>query len=315
MRIKKKNGVFADILTSVTKYFLILVAVVIAWICLSGIRIVKSGEVAIVLRFGKLVGESYEEQVHEPGLLLAFPYIIDEVVTIPTESVMEVTVTTHYTAGTMTTLRNNGYVLTGDQNVAVVSAAVKYVISDPVSYALYINDIDTLINGFVSNAMIDEAAGMSVDALLTSDKDAYGFAVLSAAQESLDYVGAGVTITTIELTNVSMPAEVKEIYELVNSAKIDASTRIEEANMYCKKLIPAAEAQRDTLIATANSKYAAAVAEANQDLAEFWGLLEEYEVNSDVVTTRVYSAKMTEAIAKIGTVRVVEDEDTKIFID
>ncbi|MBR2907333.1 MAG: protease modulator HflK [Clostridia bacterium] len=315
MRTKKKNGVFADILTSVTKYFLILVAIVIAWICLSGIRIVKSGEVAIVLRFGELVGDTYEEQVHEPGLLLAFPYIIDEVVMVPTESVMEVKVTTHYTNGVMTTLRNNGYVLTGDQNVAVVSATVKYVISDPVSYALYVNDMDSLINGFVSSSMLDEAAGISVDDLLTKEKDSYGTAVLNDTQAKLDTVGAGVTITTIELTNVRMPAEVKEIYDLVNSAKVEYSTKLEQAKIYRENLIPSAEAQRNTLISNANAKYSSAVAEANQDLAEFWGLLDEYNTNPDVVTTRIYSAKMAEAIAKIGTVRVVEDEDTKIFIN
>ena len=83
MREKKKT-VLADILGSVTKYFLILVAVVVVCIALSGIRVVKSGEVALILRFGKLVGNTYEEQVHEPGLLFAFPYIIDEVITVPT---------------------------------------------------------------------------------------------------------------------------------------------------------------------------------------------------------------------------------------
>ena len=50
MREKKKT-VLADILGSVTKYFLILVAVVVVCIALSGIRVVKSGEVALILRF------------------------------------------------------------------------------------------------------------------------------------------------------------------------------------------------------------------------------------------------------------------------
>ena len=315
MRTRKKGGVFADILTSVTKYFLILVVIVIACICLSGIRIVKSGQVAVILRFGELVGDTYEEQIHEPGILFAFPYIIDEVVMIPVESVMEVTVTTHYTSGMMTTLRNNGYLLTGDQNIAVVSASVKYVISDPVAYALYMNDIDSLINGFVSSSMIDNAAAMRVDDILTKEKDRFGSSVLNDAQEKLDAVGAGVSISTIELTNVRMPAEVKDIYDLVNSANVEKSTKIEQAHIYRENLIPSAEAQSNTLIANANARYSSAVAAANQDLAEFWGLLEEYRLNPDVVTTRIYSAKMAEAIAKIGTIRVVEDEDTKIFIN
>ena len=315
MRKEKKNGVFADILTSVTKCFLVFVSVVIVWLCLSGIRVVKSGEVAIVLRFGKLVGNTYEEQIHEPGLLLAFPYIIDEVVTIPTESVLETLVTTHYTSGNMTTLRNNGYVITGDQNIVVLSAAVKYIVSDPIAYALYINEMDSLINGFVSNSMIEEAAFRTADQLLTTEKDKFGATILEKSQEKLDMIEAGVSIKSIELTTVSMPAEVRDIYNQVNAVQVQKSTAIEQANLYYKNLIPAAEAQSAALISNANAQYAASVAAANQDLAEFWGLLAEYETNPDVVKTRVYSAKMSQAIAKIGKVRVVQDGETKIFID
>lgn len=315
MRKEKKKGIFADILTSVTKYFLVLVVVVIVWLCLSGIRIVKSGEVAIVLRFGKLVGETYEEQIHEPGLLLAFPYIIDEVVTVPTETVLETLVTTHYTSGMMTSLRNNGYVITGDQNIAVLSAKVKYIVADPVAYALYVNEVDSLINGFVSNSMIEEAAAIDVDTLLTSGKDAFGDEILAQSQEKLDRIGVGVTIISLELTSVSMPEEVREIYERVNTANVQYSTALEQANLYRKNLIPTAEAERDSLIANANGQYSARIAAANSDLAEFWGLVDEYQATPDVVRTRIYSEKMSAAIAKIGTIRVVQDGETKIFIN
>jgi len=85
----KQKTLFADVLETVTKYFLILVIVVVIGIFFTGIRMVKSGNVAVVLRFGELVGDTYEDQVHEPGILFAFPYIIDEVITVPTGSVIE----------------------------------------------------------------------------------------------------------------------------------------------------------------------------------------------------------------------------------
>ena len=312
---KKKNTIFADVLRTITRYFVVLVVVVVALIALSGIRVVKSGEVALILRFGKLVGNTYEEQVHEPGLLLAFPYIIDEVVTVPTGNVMEQVVTTHYTSGTMTTLRNNGYVITGDQNIAVISASVKYIVSDPVAYALQIKNIPDIISAFVSSSMVNEAANISVDELLTSGKDAFAQAVLNRAQAKLSAIDAGVTIGTIELTTVSMPEEVRDTYEMVNSATVSASTQLETAKQYRENLLPKARAQADTLIAEANSLYSNSVAAANSDLAEFWGVLEEYSLNPDVVRTRIHSAKVSEAIAKIGKIRVVQDGDTKIVIN
>lgn len=311
----KKRTLLADILNSVTKYFLILVAAVTLLIALSGLRVVKSGEVALILRFGRLVGNSYEEQVHEPGLLFAFPYIIDEVVTVPMGNVIEQTVTTHYTSGNMTSLRNNGYVITGDRNIAVISASVKYIISDPVAYALNIKDTGGMISAFVGAAMTEQAAGTAVDVLLTSGKDAFAQAVLARAQEKLSAAGAGVTIGTVELTNVNMPSEVREIYDLVNSATVQAATQLEQAKQYRENLIPGAQSQANTLLSQANSDYSGAVAAANTDLAEFWGVLEEYRANPDVVKTRLYSAKLSAAMAKIGKVRVVQSGETKIVIE
>lgn len=310
----RKASMFADVLSSVTRYFLVLVAVVVVFIALSGVRVVKSGEVAIVLRFGKLVGDSYEDQVREPGLLFAFPYIIDEVITVPTGNIIEQKVVTHYTAGDMTTLHNNGYVITGDQNIAVISASVKYVISDPVAYALNISQIDKLINAFVSNAMLEEAAHTAVDDLLTEGKDAFADAVLKHSQQKLSEAGTGITIGTVELTYVAMPNEVKATYDAVNSATVQAATQLEQARQYREKIIPEAQAKANTLVSQANSEYATATAAANDDLAEFWGVLEEFSSSPDVVRVRLHSLKVSEAMAKIGKIHVVQDGETKIVI-
>lgn len=310
-----ENVVFSDILSSLTKYFKIAVIIMVLIICFSGVRFVKSGNVALVLRFGSLVGDTYEEQVHDPGLLLAFPYIIDEVVMVPTGSVIEQTVTTHYTEGYMKGWKENGYVITGDQNIAVISACVKYKITDPVEYALNVSNIEGIINGSTSNAMVEVAANMSVDDILTSGKEQYIRATITKTQEKLDIAGVGVTIANLELTKVSMPKDVLSIYEEVNSASVQASTIVENAKQYRDTTIPAAEAEAEIKISNANSEYSSSVSAANKAVAEFWGLLEEYKLNRTVVRTRVYNEKITEAISKIGTIKVVQEGDSKIIIN
>lgn len=315
MKMKKaKSSLFSDILGSVTKYFVILVVIVLVVIAFSGLRVIKSGEVAVVLRFGRLVGNTYEEQVHQPGLLFAFPYIIDEVVIVPTGNVIEQKVMTHYTNGEMTTLHNNGYLITGDQNIAMVSASVKYMISDPVSYALNVKDASALINAFVSSAMVNSAASTGVDELLTSGKDEFAKAVLNEAQTKLSAVDSGITVGAIELTSVSMPNEVREVYDMVNSATVQAATLLEQARQYEAKVIPQAEADAATLVSDAKKKYSESVSAANLDLTEFYGTVKEYEENPDAVKTRVYTEKVTAAIGKIGKIRVVKDGETKIFL-
>ena len=307
----KKQTLFADILGTVTKYFLILVIVVLIGVFFSGIRRVESGNVALVLRFGRLVGDSYEEQVHEPGLLFAFPYIIDEVVIVPTGSVIEQSVTTHFTPdGTET--KDGGYVLTGDHNIAYLYASVKYVVSDPVKYALQVNDVKEMINGAVSGAMLTQAASTEVDELLTGGKDAFAAKAMTQANSALTHTG--VTLTALELTQVSMPNEVREIYAEVNSATVSAAAMLESAQGRRNTLIPNAEATASSALSLANAQHTLAVSTAERTLAEFWGLLEEYELDPGTVRTRVYSQKVSELFSRIKNIRVVEDGETSVVL-
>lgn len=309
----KKNDLFAQILTLVTKYLRVLVVLVILGICLSGVRIVKSGNVALILRCGQLVGNSYEEQVHQPGLLLAMPYIIDEVIIVPTGSVIEQSITTYYTPSSGKS-SDGAYVVTGDENIATLSASVKYVISDPVAYALSVNNIESMINGAVSNAMLCQAAQTDVDDLLTSGKDTFTAASMAVASQALRSANTGVTLTNLELTQVSMPDEVRTIYNQVNSSTVHAQTIIENANNYRTTIIPYAQSNASNKIALANANKATAIGNANTALTEFWGLVEEYRQNPEVVRTRLYSQKVSQMLQTIQRVHVVQDGQERIYI-
>ena len=313
-----KKAFLEDVLATVSKCFVVLIILVVICIGLSGIRVVKSGEVAMVLRFGELVGDTPEEQIHQPGILFCFPYFVDEVVTVPTDNVLQQTVTRHYTEGAITQWNQSGYLITGDQNIALISASAKYVISDPVAYALRVNDVSSIIDSCISNAMLEQAACTAVDEILTAGKEAYTAAVITEAQRKLDVAEIGVSLQALELTNVKMPEEVREIYEQVNAATVDASTKLQEAQQYKNTMIPYAESIANSVLATARSDQSTKIAAANSDLSEFNGLLAEIETNGTplgVIRARVYNEKMAEALTKIGQVRLVDDGDSKIFID
>ncbi len=309
----EQKNLFTDILTAVTRYLRILVVLVIVGIFLSGIRVVESGNVGLILRFGKLVGDTYEEQVHESGLMLAFPYIIDEVIMVPTSNVMEQSVTTYYPGNDYA--KNGSYVITGDQNIAVLSASVKYMVTDPVAYALNVKDIPQVLTACVSTAMLSEAASYDVDDLLTTEKDRFAAEAKSRAMKKLDSAGVGITITTLEMTQVTMPLEVRSVYEEVNAASVQAATMLENASSFRNSLIPYTQGLVSQKIATANADKAAALSEANLALAEFWGLLDEFKQNPEVVKTRVYNTKVTALLDTIGSIRVVQDGETKIFLN
>ena len=309
-----KRSLLEDVLATVSRCFIVLIIAVVICIAFSGVRVVKSGEVAIVLRFGKIVGDTAEEQIHTPGLLFTFPYFIDEVVTVPTDNVIQQTVERHYTYGNILDWKNSGYLITGDQNIALVSTSVKYTVSDPVAYALYINRADKMIDACVSNAMLETAAYTDVDAILTSGKEQYVGTVIEEAQRKLDAAGTGITLQAIELTNVSMPEEVRYVYEQVNASTVEASTMIENAKQYRNTIIPQAESVANLTVQSAHTAYAYGVSGATNSLNEFWGVLEEYQASPDVVRARIYREKMVRALSTIGKIRVVTDDDSKIVI-
>ena len=183
------------------------------------------------------------------------------------------------------------------------------------AFALSVKDPQYIINAAVSNAMINVAAGYAVDDILTTGKDAYTKSVLDLSQKKLDENGIGVKISHLELTRVSMPEEVRDMYELVNSTNIQASTRIEQARQYYETRIPGAEAEAAALIAEAQANYSNFTAAANSDLYEFYGVLDEYNANPEVVRVRLYTNAITNILRKIGTIKIVDDSDSKIIIN
>ncbi len=314
-RKEQGAGFVGDLLSTGIKYFKWIVLAIVVVILVSGVRTVKQGEVAVVLRFGKLCGDTREEQVHEPGLLFAFPYIIDEVITVPTGKVFELTVDTHYTEGEMSAaVEENGYCITGDQNVAVISTSLKYVISDPVAYALYTANVSETVRGVTASAITSHVATVSIDSLLTDGKDEFVTKVMENAQETLDLLGCGVQITNIDIGTIAPPAEVKQDFDHVNSATVQVQTMLAEAEQYRETLLPSAESQVNSMISDARVQQNASVSEAKQLLAEFYGLLEEYETQPDVVTLRVYYAKLAELYDKVGRIIIVNENTPNIVL-
>ncbi len=307
---ENRSNFVSDLLTTSVKYFKWIVLAIVLVILFSGLRTVKEGEVAVILRFGKLAGETREEQIHEPGLLFSFPYVIDEVVTVPTGKVFEITVDTHYTEGEMgPDVEANGYCITGDHNVVLLSTSLKYTITDPVAYALYTNDVDTTVRGVVSGATTSYVASVKIDSLLTDGKDEFADAVMQTSQEILDRLGCGVTISGLEVVSVAPPSEVKLMFDNVNTATVRQETLKAEAEQYRETVLSSAKSQVDSKISAARVNQNNSVSEAQQILSEFYGLLQEYETQPDVVILRVYYEKLAELYKKVGKVVYVDDAE------
>ncbi|MEM9413130.1 MAG: SPFH domain-containing protein, partial [Planctomycetota bacterium] len=118
--------------------WLVLGLFVLFW-C-SGITTVGPGEVALVLRFGELTGSSQAEQVRQPGLLLALPFPIDEVIRVPVKQEREVVLSALRSESSARGISKQilpGYALSGNQNIIEADMTLKYRIKDPVAFKFY----------------------------------------------------------------------------------------------------------------------------------------------------------------------------------
>jgi membrane protease subunit HflK len=268
-------------------------------ILFSGITFVQSGEIAIVMRFGKLVGGTPAEKVRQPGLHFGLPFIIDKVIRIPVQKIQEVKIDNLYSISYIDNITDTGYALTGDNNVVLIQAVLKYKIADPIKYAIEIEKPELCLKEITTSLITKELASMFIDDVLTKRKMELASRVLMETQKKADQIGLGVQLVGVEFTDLRPPYEVKNAFDLVNGTYVKKETLLQEAKKYKEKLIPEAVAERDSLIQKAHSYKIQRISQARADVAQFYGVIEEYKQNSGIVRERLYREKIEKIMKTI----------------
>lgn len=306
---------FEIILKSIINYFKIIVIIALILLMLSGIYVVDSGEAAVVLRFGKLAG-SNDSKIKSPGLHYAFPYIVDEVIKVPVGKVHEIQVDTHNSGGSRIypNLRSNGYLLTGDENIILLRIIIKYKIDDAAAYALYIKDVGDIIDGVASGELVSLVAGMDVDSVLTDGKENLSRETQKNLQSQLDHLQCGINITNIELTSISPPRETRKYFDEVNAASVKKETKIREAEEYKASAIPKAQGNADQLIRDANINQSNMLIRANQEVAEFEGLYNQYAQNPRAVMDGTFRKRIGQVLTQMGAEIIIPNDGSPKII-
>ena len=300
---EKREMTMKASLKTLVGYLKWIVVAAIVVILLSGVTFVQPNEVAIVLRFGKLVGDTPEKQLLQPGIHVNLPYIIDKVVRVPVKTVQDVTVNDLFAVTKIRDIVSDGYALTGDDNVLLVKSTIRYQISDPVAYAIYMKDPINSIREITVNSLIREIAAMNVDDVLTRQKQELAERIVSRTQSVANDIKLGVTFTNFEFITLEPPSEVKPEFDLVTSTYVENETILQEALTYANRVVTAATAERDSMIQQAKSYKAEKVAMAISNVAQFNGVIEEYRSNPVVVSERLYREKLENILSKVGTLR------------
>jgi membrane protease subunit HflK len=295
--------VFTQIMEYIIKYFKLTVCFAAVLIVLSGVYRVESNQAAVVLRFGKLLGSTPEKQVKKPGLHFAFPFFVDRVIKIPVSTVQEIEITTHYKPGgssISSNIEENGYIITGDKNIVLVRAKIKYQINDPVRFTLKSSDIEKTIDGIISGELTGIAAHSDVDSILTTGRAQLADNVMYNSQQIIDALGLGIVISGVELTEITAPAETMRYFQEVRNASIYKATGTQQARERASSHVLGAEGAAKTLTQEAISAQAERLSKANKEMAEFNGLYEQYTRNPQIIMSGTFRQRVGEVMKKAG---------------
>ena len=278
----------------------------------SGITAVQPNEVAVVLRFGRLVSDSPAEQVHQSGLLWALPRPLDEVIRIEVGKVHEVEIDDLWRSPESMRLppeseeaqridpEAEGYCLTGDRNIVQLYLLARYRVLDPVAYALVQEDPHELLRNVVQTEVVSATGRTSIDSVLSEERKAVGTTVRARAQARLDALASGLDLIAVEFAEFAPPDAVIPAFMEVQTAYVEGYRTYLEAQRYRAMELPKAESDRDAMLSDARIYVANLLADARGDSQAFGLLVAQYEKSPRVLAERLYLEGIENVFSKAG---------------
>ncbi len=257
----------------------------------SGFFQVGTQEKAIILRFGKPVGQE-QAALLGPGLHWSFPYPIDEVVRIPITEIQKVPSTVGWFAETPEQeLSGNlpppgpslvpgvdGYVITADRNIIHTRATLYYQVDQPIHYVFDFVSASNTIQNALNNALLDTAARFKVDDILYSDVAGFQDAVKQRVSALADQEGLGITVKQFNVESIP-PRQLKDVFDQVTDARQHQTKVLDDAHSEENQVTNSADAQAATIIYEAISARSNYVAKVQADAKAFSALLPNYQIN------------------------------------
>jgi modulator of FtsH protease HflK len=283
----------------------------------SGFFTVGPQERAILLRFGRPVGEG-EKALLLPGLHWSLPYPIDESIKVSISGLQQVSSTVGWYAvtpeqmlagiepqagGTLNPIAD-GYALTADANIIHTRATLTYRINDPIRYVFSFVNASNAVQNSLDNALLYAASRFKVDDILTRDIAGFQEAVRRRATQSAGIEDLGIVIEQCVAQSVP-PRQLKDAFANVLKAEVTRSKVLNEARSSENQVTNKANADAESLINLAQSARTNLVSDIAAQAERFREILPQYGDHRDLFTQQ----RLTETLG-----RVLTNVQDKIFL-
>ncbi len=320
-------------------------AVLLLLYLVSGIRMIDPQEQALRLRFGRL-----QPDVHGPGLLVSLPEPFDRVlryetgkdIALPldawaigaekigdpdkaivlTDAQMVEKAKTGGRGGAVFSEYpemegkaldpvRHGYSLTSDFNVIQGRFVLRYRIAEPFRFASAGDGIDTLLSRLCYRAITRQLASRKIDASLTSDRRDLAAAAADEIREEARRLRLGVTISGVEIRELSPPSQVLAAFEDVTNARQFGKTLYENARQYHSSTLAQGESEAASILMRAEGHAAGLTAAARGESSAFTALLVNYRQQPALVADRLLRETLDTVMGRISSRTLVPADQAK----
>lgn len=281
---------------------ILMLALVLIFLA-SGFRTVGPQEKAIILRFGKPVGDD-ESALLGPGAHWAFPYPIDEVVRIPVGEVQTVssTVGWYYTTAvaeaantepppnsTLSPIQD-GYLLTGDGSIVHARGTLRYRIAEPgLGYMFDFASASNVVQSALNNALNFAAVHSNVE--ITRDTTAFRETATQRLEQLIAEQHLEILVDQLSVT-VLAPRQLQADFERVIDAEVKKSSALSDARKYETEVLSKARAMSNAVVNAAAAARQGMVEQVAAEAKRFTDLLPEYRKNPQLFMDLVYAESL-----------------------
>jgi len=196
-----------------------------------------------------------------------------------------------------TLVTSESTMITGDYNIVNVEFFVEFKVSDPVKYLFASYEPVSVLRNLVQSQVRNVVGSTSVDAVLTTGKEAIEMQVKELISGVLEKYDIGLMLTDVKIQDSEPPTdEVTAAFKAVETAKQNAETVINEAKAYQNAELPAANARADSLRQNAEYLMQKRINEAIEKVAMFEAMYSEYELDPEITRSRMYYEAITEIL-------------------
>jgi modulator of FtsH protease HflK len=257
----------------------------------SGFFTVGPQEKAVILRFGRPVGEG-EKALLNSGWHWSYPYPIDEVVKIPIRNIQTVNSTVGWYAttpeqelsgaelppGASLNPAVDGYAITADRNIIHTRATLYYHVEDPIRFVFDFVSASNTVQNALNNALLYTAAHFKVDDVLTRDVAGFRDAVLQRVSNLTEQEQLGIVIDQCEVQSIP-PRQLEDVFTRVTTARENRNKVLNEAHSYENQVLSQSGAQASSITNAAAADRARFVESITAEAKRFSDLLPKYESN------------------------------------